>query len=135
MRNVSKIPTRTELFGWAVLIPRLNPAAISNGTMSTNERRRRNRRPLLSIVKYANGENLRQVSRSIYGNCTGSAYTAFDSAKPKLRHRLLICGIPEVPNESVLLIKLLDRNAKIFIPESCLAVHDQKKSLRLFPTM
>lgn len=54
---------------------------------------------------------------------TCSTYTAFANAKPKLRHRLLICGIPEGSDESVLVIKLLDRNAKMFIPESCLAVH------------
>lgn len=59
--------------------------------------------------------------RSAYGfhsNC--STYTAFANAKPKLRHRLRICGIPEVPDEFVLVMKLLDKNAKMFIPDSCL---------------
>lgn len=53
-----------------------------------------------------------------HSNC--STYTAFANAKPKLRHRLLICGIPEGPDEFVLVMKLLDKNAKIFIPDSCL---------------
>jgi hypothetical protein len=76
------------MFSW---IFKLNPIAISRGIISINDRSNKNRRPLLSMKKYATEENLFQdvkifiigtmVKKYEHGVCCGKP-----KAKPKSPH-------------------------------------------------
>lgn len=114
IRKVSKTPTRIGLLGSAWFICKLNPAAMRSGIIRNRDKRRRKRLPLLSIVKYARGENL-QISWS-QSTVKTSTYIALAKPNPKLSHKDFVLDIA-IEFE---LMKLFDRNENMFMPDSCL---------------